>query len=103
MDNSRVLLKMAQGFGLAAAKQDWAALAALDAELAQLLLQLGPLESWQASQRRAVSALREAHREAWQSCQRESAELARRIAGMQASKDGWLAYAMNEGPQESAS
>lgn len=103
MDNSRLLLKMAHGLSLAAAQRDWAALAALDAELARLLLQLGPQAAWPASQREAVDALRVVHRDVWQDCQRESGELARRIAGLHARRDGWLAYAMNEGIPESAS
>lgn len=96
MDKTCDLLRLARALSQAASREEWEALGRLDGELAALLLQLGAPCNWSNAQQQAVGVLRQAHQDAWRSCQRESESLAQRLAGMHASRDGWLAYAMND-------
>jgi hypothetical protein len=92
---------LAQRLRDAAAGQDWAALAEADRDLARFLAIAAAQGLPAPAERTALQALRLAHGQARTLCAEAGEQLARRMADMQTSKDGWLAYALHSDPNES--
>lgn len=93
MADAALLQALARRLEQAALRQDWAALAAADAELAQLALRLQqrPLSSAERSQ---LPRLLAAHRQARRSCASETQRLGEQLAGWQQNREGWVAYGL---------
>jgi hypothetical protein len=98
MDRKTELVQLTDRLNRAAAEQDWTAMGAVDREIATLLSRLATpsLAVWAPAERQALRTLREAHRAAYERCERESTLLDERLADLCAHKDGWIAYALNE-------
>jgi len=101
MDRQVPLLRMARRLAAAAADKDWDTLGRIDRELAATLPQLAARGAWSTAEQRALDELQRAHDAARADCVRETAEAGRRLSQMRESKEGWMAYAMNEEWQES--
>ncbi|NVM79774.1 hypothetical protein FHW83_005616 [Duganella sp. SG902] len=101
MDRQRTLLQMAQKMSAAIASEDWKALAAINTLMATVLPQMAAQGQWSGAERAALSALRQMHNEAVKRCDRATDDLARRLHDMQANKEGWLAYALENEQAES--
>lgn len=89
---------MAQRLRGASEAQDWAALTAIDHELAHWLRQAGPLTE---AEQVALKPLAQAHEQARAACAAAAEAMARRIEALQAGKDGWLAYALHSDSDDS--
>ena len=101
MDRQVALLRLARRLAAAAADKDWETLGRVDRELAAALPQLAAHGAWSPAEQRALDELQRAHAAAQADCLRETAEAGRRLGQMRESKEGWMAYAMNEEWQES--
>ncbi|WKB54109.1 hypothetical protein [Eleftheria terrae] len=100
--HAQQLLGLAGRLSHAAASRDWAALAQADAELQALAPQLARREDWSSAELRAFAVLQHAHQHARERCACEAERIDARLAELRSSKDGWLAYALNEDSEESA-
>lgn len=96
MDRSLQLRQMARRLAAAATDKDWHTLAGLDRQLAANLPALAAAGPWTGVERSALDALHAAHLAASRECAAEAEGLARRLAELRETRDGWLAYAMNE-------
>lgn len=76
-------------------QQDWSAVQALDAELAQVLSRLPSAEAWSPDLAQAMTSLRQAHTQALMQCAMASEDMAARMSTTLNSKEGWMAYAAN--------
>ncbi|HEX5343818.1 MAG TPA: hypothetical protein VFX55_15100 [Duganella sp.] len=94
MDRQRTLLQMAQKMSAAIASEDWKTLAAINTLMGTVLPQMAAQGNWSSAERAALSALRQMHHEAARRCDRATDELGKRLHDMQANKEGWLAYAL---------
>ncbi|HEY4066958.1 MAG TPA: hypothetical protein VGM74_08705 [Burkholderiaceae bacterium] len=97
------LVELAQRLNAASAADDWSALAAIDRDLAAALPRSAGRGPGTAGERAAWTSLRQAHRSAQQRCGRESALLGERLSALRTNKEGWLAYAVQEHREGSAS
>ncbi|WP_174873896.1 hypothetical protein [Vogesella oryzae] len=93
MAEAALLHSLARRLEQASLRQDWQALAAADAELAQLAqrLQQRQLSS---AERSLLPRLQAAHRQARRSCDTEMQRLGEQLAGWQDNREGWVAYAL---------
>lgn len=89
------LSSLAMGLAAATQNQDWHALHVLDSELATLLSDMQPAETWSPALAQAMTAVRHAHMEALMHCAMASEEMAARLSSTLSSKEGWMAYAAN--------
>jgi hypothetical protein len=101
MDRQQTLLQMAQKMSAATASSDWNALAAINTLMAASLPAMAAQGPWSPAERAALAALRQLHRQAEHCAGLASAELAAKLAEMQANKEGWMAYAMTSGHEPS--
>jgi DNA-binding GntR family transcriptional regulator len=85
--------RFAQRIKRAADADDWAALAAADRDLADVLSELDGRPDLVASARPALLALRAVHGAALQRCVEAGVRAGEHLAELSASRDGWLAYA----------
>jgi len=93
MTRHDALVRFAARLNDACLASDWSALAEIDAQLAASLPQWVAAGHWTPAEQLALARLRLGHRAALELCARRSDELAVRLRGMNAHKDGWLAYA----------
>ncbi len=96
MDRQVALLRLARRLAAAAADKDWDTLGRVDRELAAALPLLAAHGAWSTAEQRALDELQRAHGAARADCARETADTGRRLGQMRESKEGWMAYAMNE-------
>jgi hypothetical protein len=80
-----------------AAAGDWERLGVLTRALGPRLSTLGAAGHWNAAERGALSQLRAAHDQASLACAKALCELEQRLGDMQANKEGWIAYALDNG------
>jgi hypothetical protein len=95
MDRQATLLQMAKKMNAAIAAEDWKLLAAMNTLVASTLPHMAAQGKWSGAERAALAALHEMHQEAVRRCGLATEELGRRLDGMQANKEGWLAYALD--------
>ncbi len=95
MDRMARLRELARDVAEAAAVRDWPAVAAADAAIAASLDAAQAPSS--AAERAALLALRDAHGSALQQCVHAAAAAEAHMARMQASREGWIAYALDSG------
>ena len=93
MNRHDALVTFAARLNDACLASDWIALAEIDGQLAASLSQWLAAGRWTPAEQVAFARLRVGHRAAMELCARRSDELAVRLNGMNAHKDGWLAYA----------
>jgi len=93
--SARLLAGLAGRLREAARDGDWTALARVDAEIAEQLRGYDALRA-SADERASWGALRHAHEQAMQDCQRESRRLRQAIEQMVVLRQGWLAYAESQ-------
>ncbi len=91
------MIQLAERLQAASTSSHWQALASIDNELARLLPGMQTQGRWSAREQAALSAVRRAHRLAYENCQAEAARLGKHLDDMQARKEGWMAYAMSDG------
>lgn len=96
MDRAAQMRQMTRRLHAAAQGKDWQALAGLDQQLASSLPVLAAEGPWTDAERRALEALYAEHLSASRQCALEAEAMAQRLDALRASKDGWLAYAINE-------
>lgn len=94
MDRQTTLLQLGQKMSAAIAASDWKALAAINTMMASSLPAMAAQGPWTPAERAALAALREQHNQAILRARTASEELGKRLAEMQANKEGWLAYAL---------
>ncbi|MYM76035.1 hypothetical protein GTP56_28120 [Duganella sp. FT134W] len=94
MDRQRTLLQLTQKMSAAIAAEDWRALTAINTMLATTLPQMAAQGSWSSAERAALSALRQMHNEAVKRCDLATDALGSKLQQMQATQEGWLAYAL---------
>ncbi len=94
MDRQRTLLQMTQKMSAAIASEDWKTLAAINTLMATALPQMAAQGKWSSAELAALSALRQMHEQAVKRCNLATDELGRRLQGMQASREGFIAYAL---------
>nr|WP_315257952.1 hypothetical protein [uncultured Duganella sp.] len=78
----------------AIASEDWKTLAAINTLMATALPQMAAQGKWSSAELAALSALRQMHEQAVKRCNLATDELGRRLQGMQASREGFIAYAL---------
>jgi hypothetical protein len=94
MDRQRTLLQMAQKMSAAIASEDWKTLAAINTLMATALPQMAAQGPWSSSEKAALSALHQMHKEAVKRCDSATAALGRRLHDIQANREGYVAYAL---------
>lgn len=82
----------------AARAQDWEQLQAADSALARELPRLATQGPWTTTERNALQRLAQAHAMAMQLCAEASQTLEQQINQVRESRDGWLAYALQDSP-----
>lgn len=97
MSRQQQLVQMAVQILGAARARDWAALQAADRELARELPLLAAQGAWDASELGALERLGTAHAMAHGLCSEASQALEQQIAQLREGRDGWLAYALQDG------
>jgi hypothetical protein len=95
MDRKALLDDLAMRLRQAAGSSNWRELKATDRELAALLPKIDARHAWTESEWAAFLALKRAHGDVREHCRREAVLYARRIAGMRATRIGWMAYALH--------
>ncbi len=95
MARQQALRDLAQQLTAASAAGDWAALAAAERSMAQQLPVLHAHGPWSGPERAALDTLGAAHRDACRLCAQEKDKLGVQLSEMQANKEGWIAYALN--------
>ncbi len=96
MDRQRTLLQITQKMSAAIASEDWKTLAALNTLMASTLPTMAAQGKWNSAERAALTALRQMHNEAVKRCDAATSELGRRLQGLQANREGWIAYASEQ-------
>jgi hypothetical protein len=97
MDRTAHIVTFARRVEQSAARADWSGLESTDRELAAWLsglLTLGPFDS---AERAALDRLRKVHEVARDKCRREVGRLASVLTELRDRRDGWLAYALEDG------
>ena len=102
MKRTPALTELARRLESAAAAADWAALARADADVAAALAGLPAQGLAAAADRVALERLQAAHRAAARRCDDACAELEDRLGELTRNKDGWMAYAINDGQEQGA-
>jgi hypothetical protein len=97
------LVELARRLHAASAAGDWSALEAVDRDVAAALPSDVTQGLGNANERSAWASLRQAHRRAHERCGREAVLLGERLAALRTNKEGWLAYAVQERRDGSAS
>ena len=100
MNRQDVLKGLARGLQAATASGDWTALVRLDTDVAAALACMDG--AWTVGEREALQALRTAHDAAFRGCTEEARVLGLRLEELERSKEGWMAYAMNDMPGQGA-
>jgi hypothetical protein len=94
MDRQRTLLQLTQKMSAAIAAEDWRALTAINTMLATALPQMAAQGSWSSAEWAALAALRQMHNEAVKRCDLATDALGQKLQQLQATQEGWLAYAL---------
>lgn len=100
MSKTRHIENMVHTLYAAIGSNDWHGMAVADHELAGVLSALSEKGAWAASDLPALAKLREAHREAQEHCARELEKAGKRLEEMRESKEGWIAYALDNNEEE---
>ena len=95
MDRREILLQLAQKISTASATDDWQALAAADCMMASSLPAMATQGQWTSSEHAALVKLRNIHSAAYNHCTQVAVRLDEHLSGIQANKEGWIAYALN--------
>lgn len=95
MDRHRTLLQLTQKMSAAIAAEDWQTLTAINTMLATVLPQMAAQGSWSHAERAALAAAHQMHNEAVKRCNEATDALGRKLQQMQATQEGWLAYALD--------
>jgi hypothetical protein len=103
MDKSAALLRIAASLRGAADGAAWEQLAQMTRALAPQLEALAARGPLSGAERAALQQLREAHDHAFDAVAAASQALQGRMDDMQANKDGWIAYAMQNATESGAS
>lgn len=103
MDNSAALLHTAASLRSAADAAAWEQVAQMTRALAPQLDALAARGPLSAAERAALQRLREAHDHAAEAVAAAAQALKTRMDDMRANKDGWIAYAMHNATESSAS
>lgn len=98
MDRRATLLRLTAELSGAGAGADWERLSIAARLLGPQLSTLAAEGPWSAAERSALALLRAAHTEAMAACEQALGLLATRLDEMRANKDGWIAYALDAGP-----
>lgn len=94
MDRAR-WRELARDIAQAGAAGDWQAVAAADVAIKAVLGATSVRAAAGGAERSALLALREAHDSASRDCAHAAAAAGAHMAAMQASREGWLAYALD--------
>lgn len=94
MDRQRTLLQMTQKMSAAIASEDWKTLAAINTLMATALPQMAAQGKWTSPELAALAALRQMHEQAVKRCKFATDELGSRLREMQSSREGFIAYAL---------
>lgn len=94
MDRTRAIDGLARVLLDAGARADWELLGRSVGELAPRLQALAVGHPWSPAERAALARLREAHGTAADAVAAASAQLQLRMDDMLATKEGWMAYAL---------
>jgi hypothetical protein len=100
--NRPPITELARRLEVAAAEGDWAALARADADVAAALAGIASTRAATSTERTALQRLHAAHRAAARRCDDACAEIEARLGEMARHKDGWMAYALNDGQEQGA-
>jgi hypothetical protein len=100
MTRQDVLKALARRLEVATATGDWPALVRVDTDVAAALACMDG--AWSVGEREALQALRAAHDAAFRGCTEEARLLGLRLEELERSKEGWMAYAMNDMPGQGA-
>jgi len=103
MDKSAALLRIAESLRGAADGAAWEQVAQMTHALAPQLEALAARGPLSGAERAALQRLREAHDHAAEAVAAAARALKTRMDDMQATKDGWLAYAMQNASESSLS
>jgi hypothetical protein len=98
MPRQQQLAQLATELLHAARAQEWERLQAADSALARELPQLAAQGPWTTTERSALQRLAQAHAVAMQLCADASQTLQQQINQVRESRDGWLAYALQDSP-----
>ncbi|HEY1130744.1 MAG TPA: hypothetical protein VGF12_15175 [Roseateles sp.] len=93
------LLRLAQGLRQAGRHRDWRALQRLDVDVGAALRDWAPSVAPSELERKALTALGEAHAEARQLCRDEMQSLEQTLNQMREGRERWSAYAAHGGQQ----
>lgn len=96
MARRAALQRLAHRLRAAAAANDWAAVAAVDGDIAATLPALAAQGHWSAAERQAWTQLQHLHAEVLAQCQTASTALADKLAGLRAGQEAWRAYALHD-------
>lgn len=94
MDRQRTLLQLTQKLSAAIAAQDWKTQAALNTLMVNSLPKLAAQGPWSGAERAALTTLQQMHQEAVRRCQLATDEMAQKLQQLQANREGWVAYAL---------
>lgn len=98
MSRPQQLALMAAKLLHAARAEDWQALQAADLELAQTLPVLAQRGPWDEAERSALERLAKAHAMARALCDKARDEVGQQLVQLRESREGWLAYALEDSP-----
>jgi len=88
------MAQLSQRLRDAADKQDWRSLASADLDVAMLLSGKGESAALSLSEQEALRGLESAHQYARLQCASAIDQLSQRMTELQANREGWLAYAL---------
>ena len=94
MDRKQTFVDLTQRLAKAAAAEDWNGLTAANATLRRILPELAAQGSLSADEREALLKLHAVHQQTYQDCIQAKNRLGMTLSGMQANKEGWMAYAL---------
>lgn len=93
-DKLRTLKDCVRRLEAAVGREDWAAAATADSELAAAIADFGD-EALDTLQRRTLDAAATVHAAARERCRNALADVVARLDAMRANREGWIAYALD--------